>query len=322
MRAVVCHRYGAPETSLRIEDVAMPVPGEGEVLIKVRAAAVNPLDWHLMKGKPYGVRIMGLTKPRTTRPGRDVAGRVEAVGPNVAQFSPGDEVFGVCRGAFAEYATASETKVARRPEAVSAEQAASAGIAGITALQGLRDKGQLRPGQRVLINGASGGVGTFAVQIAKSMAAVVTGVCSTRNVEMVRSLGADRVIDYTREDFTRAHERYDLVLDCVWNHPVSATRRVLTPDGRLVLVGAPPGRTSLGMLASLLAPLVVGPFVSQELMFFIANIQPTDLAVLADSIAARTLTPVIDRREGLSEVPGAIRDVAARHARGKVVIVP
>ncbi|RPJ81516.1 MAG: NAD(P)-dependent alcohol dehydrogenase, partial [Acidobacteria bacterium] len=209
MRAIVCRQYGPPEVALRSEDVEKPTPGDNEVLIRVRAAAVNPLDWHLMKGSPYGFRLLtGLTRPSEMHPGRDVAGQVEAVGRNVADFAPGDEVFGVGRGAFAEYACARPAKLALKPATVTFAQAASAPIAGITALQALRDKGQIQAGQRVLINGAAGGVGMFAVQLAKSMGAEVTGVCSTGNVDMVRRLGADRVIDYTKEDFTRLDARY------------------------------------------------------------------------------------------------------------------
>ena len=322
MRAVVYREYGPPEVVLHSEDVEKPTPRDDEVLIEIRAAAVNPLDVHLMKGKPYGARLMlGLTSPRTTRPGRDVAGRVEAVGRTVTQLKPGDEVFGVCDGAFAEYACSSETRLIKKHARLSFEQAASVPIAGLTALQGLRDKGHLQPGERVLINGAAGGVGTFAVQIAKSMGAHVTGVCSTANLETVRSLGADRVIDYTREDFTRLDEQFDLMLDCICNHSLAARRRVLTRAGRLVIVGAPPGRFLVSMLAALLAPLVVAPFVSQKLTMFVARISQTDLAVIADLIANGTLTPVIDRREGLSAVPQAVRDVATRHVRGKVVVV-
>jgi NADPH:quinone reductase-like Zn-dependent oxidoreductase len=321
MRAIVCRQYGPPEVVLGCEDVEKPTAGDGEVLIKVRAAAVNPLDSHFVKGKPYSARLVfGLTGPKTTRPGRDVAGQVEAVGQNVTRFKPGDEVFGVCRGAFAEYACASEAKLVKKPASVTFEQAASAPVAGLTALQGLRNKGHLQPGQSVLINGAAGGVGMFAVQIAKSMAAQVTGVCSTRNVEMVRSLGADRVIDYTREDFTRIDERFDLMLDCICNHSLSARRRVLTRDGRLVLIGAPPGRWFVSMLAGLLKPLVVAPFVSQTLTIFVANISQTDLSFMGELMASGKVAPVIDRREGLSAVPQAIHDVATRHVRGKVVI--
>lgn len=322
MRAVVCLRYGPPEVVLHCEDVEKPTPGDDEVLIKIRAAAVNPLDIHLMKGKPYAARLMlGLTRPRSTRPGRDVAGQVEAVGRSVTQFKPGDDVFGVCHGAFAEYACSSEARLIKKPASISFEQAASAPIAGLTALQGLRDKGHLQPGERVLINGAAGGVGTFAVQIARSMGATVTGVCSTRNVETVRSLGADRVIDYTREDFTRIDERFDLMLDCVCNRSLTARRRVMTRAGRMVLIGAPPGRWVVTMLAALLAPFVAAPFVSQKLTMFVARISQTDLAELGELIASGRLTPAVDRREGLDAVPAAMRDVATRHARGKVVVV-
>jgi len=322
MRAISCRQYGPPEVVLREEDVEVPTPGDDEVLIKVRAAAVNPLDSHLMKGKPYGMRLMaGLVRPGTTRPGRDVAGEVEAVGRSVARFKPGDEVFGVGVGAFAEYACASEAKLARKPAGVTFEQAASAPIAGLTALQGLRDKGRLRPGERVLINGAAGGVGTFGVQIARATDADVTGVCSTRNVELVRSLGASRVIDYTREDFTRGAGRYDVMLDCICNRSLSDRRRILTRDGRLVAIGLPPGRWFLGIFARLLAPMAVAPFVSQRLTFFGAKIEPADLEFIGELIASGKVSPVIDRREGLNAVPQAISDIAARHVRGKVVIV-
>lgn len=322
MRAVVCHQFGAPERVLHCEDVDKPGPGDGEVLIKIHAAAVNPLDVHLMKGKPYAARLLlGLTHPRSTRPGRDMAGQVEAVGRSVTQWKPGDEVFGVCRGAFAEYACASEANLVKKPAGVSFEQAASSPIAGLTALQGLRDKAQLQPGERVLINGAAGGVGTFAVQIAKSMGAKVTGVCSTRNVETVRALGADHVIDYTREDFTRVDDRFDVMLDCVCNRSLTMRRRVLTRAGRLIIVGAPPGRWVVTMAAALLAPLVVAPFVSQKLTMFVARVSQPDLVVLGELIASGTLVPVIDRREGLTAIPNAMRDVATRHARGKVVVV-
>jgi NADPH:quinone reductase-like Zn-dependent oxidoreductase len=250
-----------------------------------------------------------------------VAGEVEAVGPNVTRFKPGDEVFGVCRGAFAEYACAGQDKVVKKPASVTFAQAASAPIAGLTALQALRDAGHLEPGQRVLVNGAAGGVGMFAVQIAKSMGADVTGVCSTRNAEMVRSLGADRVVDYTREDFTRLDERYDLMLDCICNHPLSARRRVLTRDGRLVVIGAPPGRWFVGMLAEIVKPLVVSRFVSQTLTILVARMNEADLGVLGELLASGKVAPVIDRREGLAAVPQAVRDVAGRHVRGKAVII-
>jgi len=322
MRAIVCRQYGRPENVLRSEDVEKPAPGDNEVLIGVRAAAVNPLDWHLMKGSPYAFRLLtGLTRPSEMRPGRDVAGQVEAVGQHVTQFKPGDEVFGVGRGAFAEYARAQPAKLALKPATVPFAQAASAPIAGVTALQALRDKGQLQAGQRVLINGAAGGVGMFAVQLAKWMGAEVTGVCSTRNVEMVRRLGADRVIDYTKEDFTRVDARFDVMLDSIRNHSLTATRRILMRDGRLVVIGAPTGRWFVSFLGGLVKPLLVAPFVTQKVTFLVANIRQVDLALLGGLMANGRVTPFIDRREGLGAVPQAIRDVATRHARGKVVIV-
>ena len=232
MKAAIYTNYGPPDV-VHVTDVEKPVPKDDEVLIKVRAASVNPLDWRLMKGEPRFLRLFfGLRKPRRGRPGVDVAGEVEAVGRNVTQFKPGDEVFGSCRAAFAEYVcTAAESKIAMKPDNVTFEQAASVNVAGLTALQGLRDKGKIQPGSKVLINGAAGGVGTFAVQIAKSFGADVTGVCSTRNVAMVKSIGANEVIDYTQHDFTTSDQRYDLILDCVGNHSFSACRRVLNPQG-------------------------------------------------------------------------------------------
>src|SRR2546427_12785386 len=236
MKAIVYHNYGPPDV-LKLEEVEKPVPKDDEVLIKVSAASVNPVD-RLYRGRPYLVRIkIGLSKPNDTRLGRDVSGVVEAVGTNVTQFKPGDEVFGTCSGALAEYACASESAFVMKPDNVTFEQAASVPIAGLTALQGLRDKGQLQPGQKVLINGAAGGVGTFAVQIAKSFGAEVTGVCSTRNVDLVRSIGADHVIDYTREDFTRSGRRYDLMFDVAGSRSWSECKRILNPQATLVIVG-------------------------------------------------------------------------------------
>src|SRR5947207_7072579 len=237
MKAIVYHNYRSPDV-LQCEEIETPTPGDDEVLIKVCAASVNPIDRHY-RGRPYLIRLkIGLSKPKATRLGRDVAGQVEAVGRNVTQFKSGDEVFGACSGAFAEYACASESALVMKPDNVTWEQAASVPIAGLTALQGLRDKGKLQPGQQVLINGAAGGVGTFAVQIAKSCGADVTGVCSTGNIDMVRSIGADATIDYTREDFTKGTQRYDVILDCIGNHSLSACRRVLDPNGKFVIVGA------------------------------------------------------------------------------------
>src|SRR5713101_5438803 len=237
MKAIVYHEYGSPDM-LECEEIENPVPKDDEVLVKVRAASVNPIDWRLMKGEPRAFRIVPrLLKMPIGRPGVDAAGEVEAVGKNVTQFKPGDEVFGACRGAFAEYACTAASKLAMKPDNVTFEQAASVFVAGLTALQGLRDKGKIFAGSKVLINGAAGGVGTFAVQIAKSLGAHVTGVCSTRNLEMVRSIGADEVIDYTQNDFTTSNHRYDLILECVGNHSFSACRRVLNTAGRCVMVG-------------------------------------------------------------------------------------
>ena len=321
MKAIVYHNYGSPDV-LQREEIEKPTAGDNEVLIKVRAASVNPYDWHFMRGTPYFLRIMaGLRKPKNKRLGVDVAGQVEAVGRNVTQFKPGDVLFGSCRGAFAEYACASESKLSMKPSNVTFEQAASVPIAALTALQGLCDKGQLQPGQKVLINGAAGGVGTFAVQIAKSFGAHVTGVCSTRNVDMVRSIGADQIIDYTQKDFTKSGQRYDLILDCVGNHSLSACRRVLNPKGVYAAVGGPSGPWMIGFLARLIAAPVLSLFVSQRMGTVGTKLNKEDLAILRDLIQAGKITPVIDRRYRLSEVPEAIRYLEEGHARGKVVII-
>src|SRR5271157_4182432 len=319
MKAVVYYNYGSPDV-LKCEEIEKPTAGDNEVLIRVRAASVNPYDWHFMRGTPYFIRIMaGLLKPKDKRLGVDVAGQVEAVGENVTQLKPGDEVFGACRGAFAEYACTSESALVQKPDNVTFEQAASVPIAAFTALQGLRDKGHLQPGQKVLINGAAGGVGTFAVQIAKWFGADVTGVCSTRNVDMVRSISADRVIDYTQEDFTKSGQRYDLFFDCVGNHSLLACRRVLNPKGIYIVVGGPGGRW-LGPLARTLKMLVLSRFVSQSLVMFLAKASKEDLIVMHELMKAGKVTPVIDKRYRLSEVPEAIRYLEEGHARGKVVI--
>jgi NADPH:quinone reductase-like Zn-dependent oxidoreductase len=315
MKAIDYHNDGSLEV-LKCEEIEKPTAVDDEVLIKVRAAAVNPLDYHLL-GHPFIRRI--LSKRKIKRPGRDVAGEVEAVGSKVTQFKPGDEVFGACGGAFAEYTCAPETELVTKPDNVTFEQAASVPVAAITALQGLRDKGQIQSGQKVLINGASGGVGTFAVQIAKSFGAEVTGVCSTRNVEMVRSIGADQVIDYTLEDFTKSGQRYDLVLDCFANRPLSAYRRALNPRGRYVGVGGPVG-SMIGVLAGQIKQLVFSRFVSQKFVSFMAKLNQADLAIMGELMQAGKVTPVIDRRYRLSEVPEAIRYLEEGHARGKVVI--
>ena len=321
MKAIVYHSYGPPDV-LKCEEIEKPTAGDNEVLIKVRAAAVNPLDL-LFRGTSYMVRIMtGLRKPKETRIGHDVAGQVEAVGRNVTQFKPGDGVFGTCKGAFAEYACAPESALVVKPDNVTFEQAASVPIAAITALQGLRlgglgDKGQIQGKHKVLINGASGGVGTFAVQIAKSFGADVTGVCSTRNVEMVRSIGADRVIDYVQQDFTKNGQRYDLIFDCVGNHSLLAHRRALNPNGVCVVAGA---KGLWDFLTHALAAPVLSRLVSQKFVTFIAKINKDDLTIMRELMATGKVTPVIDRRYSLSEVPEAIRYLETRHARGKVVI--
>ena len=319
MKAIVYHNYGAPDV-LKCEEIEKPTAGDHEVLIKVRAASVNPLDWRFMRGRPYIIRIMsGLRKPKDARTGHDVAGQVEAIGRSVTQFKPGDEVFGSCNGSFAEYACASESELVIKPDNVTFEQAASAPVAAFTALQGLRDKGQIQPGQKVLINGAAGGVGTFAVQIAKWFGADVTGVCSTRNVDMVRSLGADQVIDYTREDFTKRGRRYDLVFDCIGNHSLSACRRVLNSNGAFIIVGGPDGRW-IGPMASPFKAIVLSRFVSQKFVTVMSRSVKDDLTIICELMATGKITPVIDRRYRLSEVPEAIRYLEEGHARGKVVI--
>ena len=257
MRAIVYHRYGSPDV-LQCTDVPNPTPADDEVLLKIRAASINPYDWHFLRGTPYLLRLMaGFPKPKDPRLGADVAGTVEAVGKNVTRLKLGDEVFGVCRGAFAEYACASESKLVDKPENITFEQAASVPIAALTALQALRDKGQLQPGQKVLINGASGGVGTFAVQIANSFGAHVTAVCSTKNLDRVRSIGADKVVDYTKEDFTKIGDTYDLILDCIGNHSLFACKRVLNPKGILVTAGGDAGRWMIGPLVRNLVAFVL-----------------------------------------------------------------
>ena len=318
MKAIVYYNYGSPDV-LRCEEIEKPVAGDNEVLIKVRAASANPLDWRLMRGAPFLIRVLaGLHKPKIKRLGRDVAGRVEAVGRDVTRFKPGDSVFGTCRGAFAEYACAPESELVLKPDKVTFEQAASLPVAALTALQGLRDQGHIQPGQKVLINGAAGGVGTFAVQVAKSFGAEVTAVCSTRNVDMVRSIGADRVIDYTQKDFTKMGQRYDLLLECVGNCSLSACRRVLNPSCICVIAGAP--KELWPILGRALKAPVLSRCVSQKFVMFMARVRKEDLIALGELVAAGKVTPVIDRRYSLSEVPEAIRYLEAGHARGKVVI--
>src|SRR5881392_2481884 len=324
MKAVVYCNYGVP--NLKFQEIEKPTPADDQLLIKVRAASVNPLDWHFIEGTPYFMRAMGvgLRKPKDTRLGVDFAGTVEAVGKNVTKFKPGDEVFGGRTGAFAEYVCVREARaVATKPASVTFEQAASVPIAGITALQGLRDKGKVQPGQKVLINGASGGVGTFAVQIAKSMGADVTGVCSTKNLDMVRSLGADHVIDYTKEDFTKGDQKYDVILDNVANHSLSECRRVLTPNGIYVMIGGGGANEQglVGPLGKALNAAVYSRFVKQKMGMMMAQPSTQDLTLLAEMVQSGKLKTVIDRTyKSLSEVPDAIRYLEEGHARGKVVI--
>lgn len=301
MRAAVYTKTNSGKV-LQIMEVETPVPKHNEVLIKVRAASLNPLDWGMKR----------------RRPGVDVAGEVVAMGDRVSQFKPGDPVFGAGRGAFAEYACASEKALVLKPEQLTFEQAASVPIAGLTALQALRDIGRLQPGQKVLVNGAAGGVGTFAVQIAKSLGAEVTGVCSTRNVEMVRAAGADVVIDYTREDFTNIGRRYDLLLDNVGNRTLSAMRRVMRPGSRCVMVGAP--KELWTIVTRLLKALAWSPFLSQKFTFFIAKLRKDDLATLCELMTTGRVSPMIDKRYPLSVAAEAMAYAEQGHARGKVVI--
>ncbi len=320
MKAIVYRCYGSTDV-LEFTDVEKPRPADDEVLVKVQAASVNPLDWHFMRGKPYFMRLMsGLGAPDDTGVGVDFAGTVEAVGSNVERFKAGDEVFGGGNGVFAEYITISEDgPLAMKPASASFEQAASTPIAALTALQALRDIGKLEPGQKVLINGASGGVGTFAVQIAKSLGAEVTGVCSTRNVEMVRSLGADHVFDYKKEDYTESGEQYDLIVDMVSNHSLSENKRALKPNGILVIVGGGKGNW-LGPMMNPIKALLMSPFVEQEIVMILAQLRKDDLTILADLIQDGKVTPVIDRRFRLSEVPAALQYSEEGHARGKIII--
>ena len=301
MKAAVYTKYKSGKV-LEIRELEQPVPKDKEVVVRVRAASVNPLDWRM----------------KSRRPGVDVAGQVVTVGKMVTRFASGDAVFGLCKGAFAEYACATEDKFVAIPEGVTFELAAAVPVAGLTALQGLRDKGHLKPGQKVLINGAAGGVGTFAVQIAKSFGANVTGVCSTKNVELVRSLGADRVIDYMQQDFTQDSERYDVLLDNVANRTLSAMRRVLSPKGKCVMAGAP--KELWAVLNRLVKGFVWSPFLRQEFRFFIAKMNRDDLTTLGEMIKAGKVTPVIDRRYPLAETAAAIAYLEEGHARGKVVI--
>jgi NADPH:quinone reductase-like Zn-dependent oxidoreductase len=318
MKAIVHERYGGPEV-LELRDVPRPELTDDGVLVRVRAASINKSDWYGVAGRPWVARpVMGIRRPKDCAVGGDFAGVVETVGKDVTDFAAGDEVFGVRSGALAEYVNV-VTAVAAKPSTLSFEEAASLGIAGLTALQGLRDKGGLQPGEKVLVNGASGGVGTFAVQIAKALGGEVTAVCSTPNVERARELGADRVIDYTREDFTKTGERYDLILDVAGSRSWRATKRVLAPRGRLVIVGAPTGTRLLGPLSHIIRVKLAAIGSKHKVVFFIAKLNRADLATLRELSEAGKLKPVIDRRYELADAADAFRHLGG-HARGKVVL--
>jgi NADPH:quinone reductase-like Zn-dependent oxidoreductase len=321
MKAIICEKYGPPE-GLQLKDVEKPVPGDDEVLVRVHAASLNAYDWHLLTADIFLVRLMGggLLKPKNPRTGADVAGRVEAVGRNVRQFKPGDEVFGDLaghgNGAFAEYVSAPEIAFGLKPSNLSFEQAAAVPMAAVTALQGLRDEGHIQPGQKVLVQGAAGGVGTFAVQIAKYFGAEVTAVCSTRNLDQARSIGADHVIDYTREDFTKSGQRYDLILAANGYHSLSAYQRALTPRGIYVMAG--------GSMAQIFEAMLLGSMMSKtggiKMGGVSAKPDQKDLDVLKELLEAGKIVPVIDRRFPLSETAQALRYLGGGHARGKVII--
>ena len=322
MKAIVQDTYGTTDV-LELRDINKPEIAEDEVLVRVKAAGVDRGVWHLMTGLAYPIRLAGygLRAPKTPVPGSDLAGVVEAVGNEVTRFQPGDEVFGIGKGAYAEYARARESKLAPKPENLSFEQAAVVAISGLPALQGLRDHGRLTPGQQVLIIGASGGVGSYAVQLAKAFGAEVTAVCSTTKVDLVRSLGADHVIDYTRDDFAEGKQRYDVILDIGGNSSLSRLRRALTPKGTLVIAGGEGGGRWLGGTDRQLRALLLSRFVSQKLTTFISKENHEDMIVLKQLIEAGKITPVIDRTYPLSEVPNAIRYLEQGYARGKVVII-
>jgi len=321
MKAIVHRCYGSPAV-IRYEDIPKPAPADDEVLVRVHAASVNPLDWHYLEGTPYMVRLDGgFGKPENPRLGVDFSGTVEAVGAKVTRFKPGDEVFGGKFGALADYvAVREERAIALKPANISHEQAAAVAIAAITALQGLRDKGHIRAGEKVLINGASGGVGTFAVQIAKSYGANVTGVCSTKNLELVRSIGADQVIDYSREDITHGAERYDLILDNVSTHSLLEYKRILSPNGIYVMIGSTDPGYWFGWLWKPLQAWMLSPFTSQKFGMILAELNKDDLATLAGLMQEGKVTPVIDKTYKLSDAAEALRYLEKGHARGKVVV--
>ena len=320
MKAITYHRYGSPDV-LDFEEVDEPVAKDDEVLIRVRAASVNPRDWHFMRGLPYIMRPIGLRIPKDGGFGSDVAGQVEAVGKAVTRFRPGDEVFAhVLSGGFAEYTCVSEDVLGLKPANLTFEQAAAVPLAALTALQGLRDHGQIQAGQKVLIIGASGGVGTFAVQLGKSFGAEVTGLCSTRNLDLVRSIGADHVIDYTKEDFTQSGQKYDLIFQLAGTRSPSDCRRALTSKGKLILSSGESDGRWIGPLDRIIKAVVLSPFVSQRLGPFEAKRSKEDLRVLKELIESGKVSPVIDRTYPLSETAEAVRYLEEGHARGKVVI--
>ncbi len=326
MKAVVYTDYGSPDV-LQIRDIKKPVPNDDQLLVKVRATSVNPYDWHFIEGQPKIMRLgVGLRKPKDPRLGVDYAGIVETVGKNVTRFKAGDEVFGGRGGSFAEYVCVRQDRlVALKPANITFEQAASVDIAGVTALQAVRDKGKLQPGQTVLINGASGGVGTFAVQIAKAFGADVSGVCSTRNVDLVRSLGADHVIDYTKEDFTKSDQRYDVIIDNIANHSLSEFNRILNPKGKYIMIGGGAGPKDwqglFGLMTVPLKAMVFSRFVSQEVGMMLTDPKQKDLIELADLMQSGKVKPVIDRTYPLSQIVDAIKYLEEGHARGKVIIL-
>jgi NADPH:quinone reductase-like Zn-dependent oxidoreductase len=323
MKAIVYYEYGSAEV-LRLVEIEKPTPKDNEILVKVRAAALNPADRHLMKGSSPIIRklfkLPTVTATEPGRTGRDVAGEVEAVGKDVIEFKPGDAVFGSTVGACSEYVCGNESRFVSKPDNVSFEEAASAPVAAFTALQGLRDKGHIQAGYKVLINGASGGVGTYAVQIAKSFGAEVTGVCSTRNVELVRSIGADHVIDYAQEDFTNSGCLYDLVFDCVWTHSLSQCKRILKAQGVYVIAGGPVSKGAMRFLARVAKVSLASRFSRQKFMLFMAKASKEDLTITRELLENRKLKPIIDRCYSLAETPAAMRYLDEGHARGKIVI--
>jgi NADPH:quinone reductase-like Zn-dependent oxidoreductase len=322
MKAIVYSEFGGPEI-LRLVEVEKPVPKADEILIRVRAAALNPADWHLARGIPFPLRLMqgGLRKPPSPRRlGLEVAGTVEAAGGGVAEWAVGDPVFGGCEGAVAEYVSVAADRLVRKPERLTFEQVAGVSVAGLTALQALRDKAQVQRGQKVLINGAAGGIGTFAVQLAKMFGAHVTGVQSTRNLDLVRSLGADHVIDYTRQDFTQGTERYDVIFDNVVNRPLADLRRALTPTGTLLPNSGGSTPAEAMRISRILRTLMLRPFISQRILFFVTKPNRNDLQLLADLMQAGTISAVIDSCYPLDETREAMRHLESGHARGKIVV--